>query len=112
MVPFNNAYETIQVWLGRTNEVEIDFGEDVSTSSVSSQIREEPNSQSPLIAQWTSSFKTNGADGVVVLKLQPTDLSSVTEERGYMDIKRVVGGESVVDLDNHIKVIFIKPITT
>lgn len=99
------------VYKNRTNIVPVNLGYDVSADTFTSEIREDKNSTSPLIATWTVSFDTNGIDGKLVLTLDDSDLTSITQKFGYMDIKRVSGGEPLPVFADPIKVLFKDVVT-
>lgn len=103
----------LDVYLGRTNIVPVTFGigNDISGDSFVSEIREQPDSTSVLIVAWTSSFATDGTDGELVLTLDDAELANVTDFMGYMDIKRISGGEPLPAIDDPIEVFFKKTVT-
>lgn len=102
---------TLKVFLGRTNVIPVSFGTDVSSAAFASDIRVEPDSTSTLIVSWVATFLTDGSDGEVVLTLDDADLAGVTAKKGYMDIKRIEGGEPYPVVDEVIEVYFQKPVT-
>ncbi len=83
----------IVVFKKRTNILTVSLGSDVSGDTFASEIREKALNDSPLVATWTVAFATDGTDGELVLTLDDSELSAVTVKTGYMDIKRVSGGE-------------------
>jgi hypothetical protein len=57
------------------------------------------------------SFKTDGSDGWLILTLDDSDSTSITDRIGYMDLKRVTAGEPVSMLDEPLQVEFRKVVT-
>lgn len=100
------------VYKNRTNVVQVDLGFDVSTDVLTSEIRAGKNLGSSLIATWAVSFLTDGTDGKLVLTLDDSDLDSVSEKVGYMDLKRVSAGEPLPVFANPIKVKFLESVTS
>jgi hypothetical protein len=83
----------IIVYKNRRNELAVNLGTDVSADTFASEIREKASTTSPLIATWSVGFKTDGVDGELVLTLDDSALSAIVHKTGYMDIKRISGGE-------------------
>lgn len=101
----------IQVDIGRTNTVMVDFGFDVSGDTITSQIRAEEDRTSQLLATWSVAFDSDGTDGLLVLTLDDSDTLGITRSTGYMDFKRVTGGEPVSVIEKPILVRFQKTVT-
>ena len=101
----------IIVHKGRTNVVTVDMGVDVSADTLTSQIRSEPNQGAPLIADWVVSFATDGTDGKVILTLDDVITGQIKATSGFMDIKRVVGGEAFAAWDVPLEVAFRGTVT-
>ena len=102
---------TVVVHKGRTNTLRINMGKDVSADTFSSEIRSDPDLEAPLIATWQVSFETNGADGMLVLKLDNTATRSIKQNSGYMDLKRITGSEPVPVFDRPLEVEFRGTVT-
>lgn len=98
------------VYKNRTNVLRVSLGFDVSADTFESQIREKATVTSPLIATWTSTFLTDGTDGELVLTCDNSLLTAVTQKSGYMDLKRISGGEPLA-VYAPIKVVFIDTVT-
>lgn len=81
------------VYKNRRNVISMSLGRDVSDDTFESQIREKARVDAPLIAEWVVSFATDGEDGELLLTLDDSDLSDITQKSGYMDLKRTSGGE-------------------
>ena len=96
---------------GRTNIVRIDLGIDVSADIITSEIRSEPNVESPLLATWDVDFDTDGVDGKLVLTLDDLITSQIKANSGYMDLKRITGGEPVPVFDQPLEVTFRGTVT-
>lgn len=96
---------------GRSNTLPVALGIDVSADTITSQIRSEPDQSAPLLATWLVSFVTDGTDGELLLYLDDTFSAQVAVSRGYMDIKRVTGGEPVPVFEEPLEVIFKGSVT-
>jgi len=107
----SNSYSAITIYRGRTKYLPVSFGYDISQDTFVSQIREKPNSSSALITTWTSSFATDGTDGELILMIDDSVTAGITVDKGYMDIKRIVGGEPVPAHNGVIHVIFEDTVT-
>ena len=90
----------------RTNIVPLGLGFDVSGDTITSQIRVEPGEADPPLAEWTVTFATDGTDGEIVLTLLEEDVSAIDVNYGYMDLKRVSGGEPLSVFLEPLKVHF------
>lgn len=99
------------VYKGRTNIVPVSLGFDVSNDTITSQIRAEKNFESELIATWTVSFLTDGEDGELILTLDNSITALIEATAGYMDLKRVSGGEPLHVFDDPLEVLFKNTIT-
>lgn len=95
----------------RTNILTISLGMDVSADTITSEIRSEPDIESPLIATWTVSFKTDGRDGELILRLDDNETSQIKANSGYMDLKRVSGSEPLAVFDQALEVSFRGSVT-
>lgn len=87
---------------GRVNVVAVNLGFDITGETLTSQIRERTDQDSPLIADWTVSIVTPGT-GVLSLLLDDTD-NSIEHSTGFMDIKRLTGGQSLSVFDEPLAV--------
>jgi hypothetical protein len=102
---------TIVVHKGRTNIIACDMGMDVSADTITSEIRSEPDVSSPLLATWEVTFLTDGTDGELVLTLDDVITGQIKANSGYMDIKRVSGGEPLPVFDKPLEVTFRGSVT-
>lgn len=101
----------VVVYKHRTNTLQVNLGTDVSDDIFTSQIRSDIGVNSPLICSWQVSFLTDGTDGMLVLRLDNTVTSDITATGGFMDIKRVTGGEPVPVGDRALEVVFRGSVT-
>jgi hypothetical protein len=101
----------IIVHKGRTNIVTVSLGIDVSADTITSEIRQEPDQESELIATWVVSKPGGGADGELVLKLDDTVTKDIAATSGYMDLKRITSGEPVAVFDKPLEVSFRGSVT-
>lgn len=96
---------------GRTNTIRVNLGIDVSADTITSEIRSEPEVEAPLIATWTVSFVNDGTDGELLLVLDDAETKDIKANSGYMDLKRVAGGEPVPVFDRPLEVTFRGTVT-
>jgi hypothetical protein len=96
---------------GRTNTIRVNLGIDVSADDLSSEIRSEPDQEAPLIATWDVSFVNDGKDGQLLLVLDDLVTGDIKANSGYMDIKRITGGEPVPVFDRPLEVTFRGTVT-
>lgn len=96
---------------GRTNTVIVKMGIDISADTFTSEIRAEPTVESAFIAAWTVSFLTDGRDGQLRLVLDDNVTSQIKANSGYMDLKRVTGGEPIPVFDRPLDVAFRGSVT-
>ncbi len=101
----------IVVHKGRTNVVTVSLGVNISADTFTSQIRTEPNSDSPFIAEWVVTFATNGTDGELVLTLDDLITSEINVNSGYMDLKRISGAQPIPVFDRPLEVTFRGSVT-
>ena len=97
---------TLNVYKRRRNVKTIDLGIDVSSDTFESQVRSEKNHTSALIATWDISFVTDGTDGKLEIIIDDASLLDVIQKKGYMDIKRISGGEPYPVFEGFVTVIF------
>jgi hypothetical protein len=95
----------------RTNTLFVSLGIDVSADTITSQIRSEPDVNAPLIATWIVTYKTNGTDGELILKLDDNETRQIKANSGYMDLRRVTGGQPVPVFDMPLEVSFRGTVT-
>lgn len=103
--------QPIEVHKGRTVIVPVSLGFDVSGETFTSDIRVAPNLTSTLIASWNVSFETDGTDGELILLLDDEVTTEITQSVGYMDIKRLSGGEPLPVFNKPLEVSFLNAIT-
>lgn len=101
----------LKVYKNRTNVVPVNLGFDVSTDTITSEIREDKKIDSPLIATWSVDFLTDGVDGKLIFTLDDSVLSSITQKHGYMDVKRLSGGEPLPVFSSPLRVTFEEVVT-
>jgi hypothetical protein len=101
----------INVFKGRTKVVQVALGYDVSNDTITSEIRVDKNHTSELLATWEVKFATDGKDGELILTLYGAITSAITKFKGYMDLKRVSGGEPISVFDEPLEVLFHETVT-
>ena len=102
---------SIIVHKGRTNIVTVAMGFDVSTDIITSEIRAEPDINSLLIAEWDVTFESDGTDGILVLTMDDVITAQITASGGFMDLKRVSGGEPLPVFERPLEVQFQGSVT-
>lgn len=90
----------------RTNIITVSLGIDVSEDELVSEIREKANIHSELIAAWEIEFLTDGKDGECIFKIDDEVAAEITQNSGFMDIKRVVNGEPLSVFNEPLTVMF------
>lgn len=98
----------IVVHKNRVNVITVSLGINVSADTITSQIRSEPDQDAPLLAEWVVDFETDGSDGELIFSMSPID---ITANSGYMDIKRVSGGQPFPVFDKPLEVDFRGTVT-
>lgn len=101
----------IIVHKGRTNVLAVSLGIDVSADTITSQIRSEPEQDSDLIAVWTVAKIGGGTTGELTLTLDDSTTVNITATSGYMDLKRITGGQPVPVFDKPVEVLFRGTVT-
>lgn len=96
---------------GRTNVITVDLGIDVTADTITSEIRSEPNQESPLLATWEVTKTSGGSDGHLTLKMDDVITAQIKAASGYMDIKRLSAGEPIPVFDQPIEVEFRGTVT-
>lgn len=96
----------VKVTRGRTTVVQVVLGYDVTEDTYSSEIRVQRDSSSPLIATWVVT-KHPTRKKVLLLTIDNAVSAPIAHQHGWMDIKRVTGGEPVNVFENPISVIFV-----
>lgn len=102
---------TVIVHKHRTNILPVQLSYDVSDMTMRSQIRKGLTQDTDLIAEWEVHLKTDGRDGALVLILDDSATSEITETHGYMDMKRISDGEPYPVFEEAIPVLFRNVIT-
>lgn len=101
----------IVVHKGRTNVLIVDLGFDVSADTFTSEIRADPKQTALLIATWEVDFVTDGSDGKIRLRLDDVITAQISANSGFMDVKRMSGGESLPVFDKALEVTFRGSVT-
>ncbi len=102
----------VVVHKGRTNVVTVSLGINVLGDTFTSQIRSEPDASSPLLMTWVVTFATNGSDGELILTVDDSITSEIKANSGYMDLKRLSGGQPIPVFDRPLEVEFRGSVTT
>lgn len=96
----------VVVHKNRTNTLIVKLGIDVSEDEIISEIRAEPEVTSTLIATWDVAFLSDGTDGELIFTLDDLVTSQIRVSAGYMDLKRIHGGEPIPVFDEPLEVSF------
>lgn len=106
----NGGTNPIKVRRGRTERVTVYLPYSVAGDEVTSEMRAGLHRGAKLIATWD--VVVDEEDGrKIYLTLDDSDTSGIVETTGYMDLKRVTGGEPVQILENPLLVLISDPIT-
>lgn len=103
--------QPVRVHKGRTVVVPVSLGYDISDDIITSDIRVEKNLEAELIASWSVSFETDGTNGELILTLDDSVTSEIEQSVGYMDLKRMSGGQPLNVFDEPLEVSFVNSIT-
>jgi hypothetical protein len=95
----------------RTNTLHVSINEDVSADTFTSEIRDRPDVGANLLATWVVAFVNDGTDGELILTLDNTATAQIDSDRGYMDIKRMSGGEPISLFERPLDVEFRGSVT-
>lgn len=99
--------DSLVVYKQRTNIFEfIFFGQDLSQDVLTSQIRRGQSSNSHKIAEFDIRPRTDGKDGRYIFTIDDSELENIPDVVGWLDIKRVSGGEPLAVLESPIPVTF------
>jgi hypothetical protein len=99
---------TIVVYKGRTNIVQVSLGIDVAGDTITSIIK---TADGVTIAPWVVTFDSDGSDGELILTMDDLVSGPITHSSGIMDLKRVSGGEPYPVFDKPIEVEFRETVT-
>lgn len=94
----------------RTNTLEISLGFDITGETITSHIRSEPDTEAPLIMEWVVTV-TDATAGELLLTVDNVDTADIKANSGFMDLKRVSGGEPLAIFDQPIEVRFVGSVT-
>lgn len=94
----------------RTNVLPVNLGFDITGDTLTSEIRVEPDHNSTLIATWTV-VVDDAVNGLITLTLDNALTDDIDVDSGYMDIKRVSGGEPISVFDRPLEVSFQGTVT-
>ena len=103
--------QQVEIYTSITTVVPVSLGFDVSQDQFISDVRVEKDVSSALIVSWDVSFLTDGTDGELILTLDAAVTSAITQSVGYMDLKRVSGGEPLSVFSEPLEVVFVNSIT-
>jgi len=105
---------TLNIFKRRTNTIRFRLGADYSADTLSSDIRVSKDDESELIVSWTiiPEPATDPEDGIYLFSIDDALLPSDIVDKGWMDIKRVSGGEPVPGpFDKPLQVKFVEVVT-
>lgn len=107
-----SGYEKKQVVVlkNRTNKLQIGLGYNVAGDTFKSQIREEDDNESTLIAEWVITI-VDEETGELELVLDDSVTAPITHSNGFMDLVRVTAGEPVAVWDEILEVLFRDTVT-
>lgn len=100
----------IKVDKNRTNKLSIDLGFDITGDTITSEIRAEQDPESLLLGTWTVAV-IDAATGQLELTMDNTVTADIAVDSGWMDIKRLSGGEPLSVFDRPLEVAFQGTVT-
>jgi hypothetical protein len=95
----------IVIHKARTNVITVSLGIDVTGETLTSEIRTQPEVDSPLVATFVVAV-IDDETGELTLTLDNTVTEGIVVDFGYMDIKRISGGEPLPVFDRPLEVKF------
>lgn len=98
------------IHLDRTNIISVNLGMDITGETITSEIRTQPDTDATLVATFAVAV-VNATEGELTLTLDNSAAASVTVKSGYMDLKRVSGGEPLPVFDRPLEVRFQGSVT-
>ena len=102
--------DAVVVHKGFTNTVSVDLGIDITGETITSQIKSLPDQDAALIATWSIAVD-DAPNGLLTLTLDDVITSQITASKGFMDLRRVTGGEPVPVFDEPLEVEFRGTVT-
>lgn len=103
--------DAIDIYRGRTKIIQVALGYDVSNETITSEIRVDKNPTSELLGTWDVKHATDGIDGELILTLDDAITADVQKQVGWMDMKRLTGGEPINVFDEPLEVHFHNTVT-
>lgn len=104
----------INVYKGRTTIVPVSLGIDVSGDTITcviGNLDDSSHEDYEILAEWVVAFETDGTDGELILTMDDAEVAAVTAITGWMDMKRVSGGEPLPVFEKPLEVIFRGTVT-
>lgn len=101
----------ITVVKNRSITFEFTLGHQIGTDVYTSEIRVGQSVNTPLIATWNVSVKPGGLNRTLIFSMDNSVTAPIVQSHGWMDLKRVSGGEPLPVLDYAIPVLFKDAIT-
>lgn len=95
----------------RTTTLRVELGYDASGDTFDAQIRTKEDHTSTKLGDFSVSFETDGSDGVLLLTFDDSLTTSITHDKGFMDVRRISNGEPLSVMAEPLKVIFRGTIT-
>lgn len=89
----------------RTNVLSVNLGMNITGMTITSQIRDQPDVEATLIATFAV-VVVDATEGEITLTMDNSAAAGITQASGYMDIKRVSGGEPFAVFDRPLEVQF------
>lgn len=93
----------------RTNKYTVDLGMDITGDTITAEIKTGPDQDSALIATFTV-VVDDAATGQLTISLD-NSVTDISVDSGYMDFKRMSGGEPLSVIDKPIEVRFQGTVT-
>lgn len=94
----------------RTNKITVALGMDITSDTITSQVRVQEDPESDLLMTWTVTV-LDAATGELELAVDDSSTAQITVDKGYMDLKRVSSGEPLPVFDRPLEVEFRNTVT-
>lgn len=99
----------ISVYKSKITTITANLGIDVTGDTITSEIREQQSPDSDLIGTWDVTVVTPST-GELSLVFDDS-AGTITHTEGWMDLKRVSGGDPIPVLDGPVRVKFVPAVT-
>lgn len=100
--------DAVLVYKDRTTRITANLGLDVSSDTITSEIR---SKSGEFLVEWTIEFDSDGTDGELIMTIDNALTTDLVAEEGLMDFKRMSAGEPLPVIARALEVQFVKSVT-